>query len=484
MVEILEKIVSKRIEDIKRDGYNQGIDIAEKREIPLNIPDLNKEIIICEIKRGSPSEGRMKDIRDPVSWAKDYIDSGANVISILTERNFFYGDLKDLIEVKKAFPYISVLRKDFLIDEEDINISYKAGADLILLIASILSYDKLKNMKEKAEDLGLLPLIEVHNLEELEKVLRLKPKLIGINSRDLNTFKIDKNYPIALKSIIPEGVKVIFESGIKNYTDAFFCGNSGFNGILVGTSIVKSDSLNDKIKELKQGFINGYKNENHFYRKIFKKIYIDKEIVVKICGITNIEDAIIARDNGADIIGFIFAKSPRQIEIEKAKEICEILGNSILKVGVVVDKNIEEASQLVKQGFLDAIQFHNDMTNDQCMSYNVCWYKAIRVKNKDDFLKEFYSPILLFDTFSKESYGGTGKLIDKDLLDFAKERGISLYLAGGINEDNVEEIVKKWNPLFIDLSSGVEEYPGKKNKEKIYNFFKKIKKIKKIFDFF
>ncbi|HOJ63194.1 MAG TPA: hypothetical protein PLE45_02125 [Spirochaetota bacterium] len=478
MEEILKKIVDKRVKDIKDKGYNQGFYLPEKREVPLNIPNLDKEIIICEIKRGSPSEGKMNDIVNPVDWANCYIESGANVISVLTEENFFYGNLKDLIEIKKSIKECSVLRKDFLLYEEDIRISYRAGADLVLLIVSILNYEKLKRLKELAEDLGMLPLIEVHNLEELEIALKLNPKLIGINSRDLKTFNIDRNYPIGLKSLIPENIKVIFESGIRNYTDAFFIGNSGFNGILVGTRVVKSDNIKEKIEEIKNGFINGYKNKNNFYQKIFKKIYFDKKIVVKICGITNIDDAIFIRDNKVDIIGFIFAKSPREISIEKAKEISSILKDSVLKVGVVVDKNIDQVVNLVREGYLDAIQFHNDMNNDQCMSYNVCWYKAIRVKEKEDFLKEFYSPIVLYDAFSKESYGGTGRTIDSKLLDFAKEKDIRLYLAGGINEYNIEEIIKNWQPLLIDVSSGVEESPGKKSKEKIYLFLKKIKKIK------
>lgn len=479
MAEILKNIVSKKIEDIKENGYTYDLEIPEKRNVPLVIPDLEELIVICEIKRGSPSEGKMNEIADPVAMAREYIDSKVNVISVITEKNFFYGSLKDLIHIKNNFKHISVLRKDFLIDEEEIVISYKLGADLVLLITSILPFDKLKSMKELAESLGMLPLIEVHNEKELDMVLRLNPKLIGINSRDLKTFKIDRNYPIALKSLIPEDIKVIFESGIRNYTDAFFVGNSGFNGILVGTSIIKSNKIFEKIEELRNGFFSGFKNRNYFYRKIFEKIYFQKKLVVKICGITNIEDALTVREAGADIIGFVFAKSPRQIGLNKAKEICEVLGNTILKVGVVVDTDIENVAQLVKKGYLDAIQFHNDMNNEECISYNVCWYKAVRLKEEKDFLSEFYSPIVLYDAFSPNSYGGTGSLINKELLNFAIQHNIKLYLAGGINIDNVEDILKEFRPLMIDLSSGVEKYPGKKDKEMIYLFFKKIKKIKK-----
>ncbi len=479
MEEILQKIVDNRIKKIKEKGFTFGREIPAAREVPLINPDFTNGLVITEIKRGSPSEGRMNEISDPVKLASEYVKGGAGIISILTEEDFFFGSIDDLMKVKRAFPGTPVLRKDFLIYEEEMEISYRMGADLVLLIASVLlenrNLRKLKSMKERAESFGLTALIEVHSLEELKLVLKLKPKLIGINSRDLGSFKINRAYPVALKNLIDDKINVVYESGIRNYTDAFFAGSSGFKGILVGTSIVKSGDYVNKIAGIKNGFASGLKNQTGFYLKLFKKIYLDRKLAVKICGITNYEDAKLAVDRGAGIIGFILAKSPRQISLENAKEISRKIGGRVLKVAVVVDEYADEAAEAVCQGYFDAVQFHGDFDNDKCMSYNTNWYRAVRVASKEDFDAKYNCPIILYDAFSKEAYGGTGKGIDEELLEYAKGKGIDLCLAGGINADNVEDIVEKYSPLMIDVCSGLESGPGKKNRKNLIKFFKKIK---------
>jgi len=482
MEEILRKIIEKRKENIKKKGINFNHIIPTERNVPLSLPDFKSGVIICEIKRGSPSEGKMNNIIDPINWAGEYIDAGAGAISVLTEEDFFYGSLSDLMNIKNKYPHIPVLRKDFLLSTDEIVLSYKAGADLVLLITSILVDEDcdttlLKSMMNKAEHLGMMPLIEVHNKKELESVLSLNPKLIGINARDLKTFKINRGYPIGLKELIKDKSYIIYESGIRNKTDSFFIGSSGFNGILVGTSIVKSGYLRDKIAEIKNGFIDGLNNPSKFYDKIFKKRYIDNKTVVKICGITNMDDAKAAVKNGADIIGFIFAKSPRRIDIDKAEVISNEIGSEVLKVGVVVDEFLEEAAEGVKNGWLDAVQFHGEIDNEKADSFHTCWYKVIRVRETSNFHCNYYSPIILYDTFSKELYGGTGKQINDDLLNYAKENNIDLCIAGGINPENVAYLIKTYNPILIDASSGLEERPGKKDHEKIKAFFCNINKL-------
>lgn len=478
---ILKKIVDKRRETILRKGITFEVEVPAERNVPISLPDFTKKILISEIKRGSPSEGKMNDILDSVKWAGEYINAGADAISILTEEDFFYGSLNDLINIKKQYPDMTVLRKDFLLSVDEIDISYRAGADMVLLITGVLvgsdnDLTLIREMKVKAEILGMLPLIEVHNKEELHQILPLNPKLIGINSRDLKTFKMNRGYPIALKTLINKDTKVIFESGIRNGTDSFFVGMSDFAGVLVGSSIVKSGDLQGKISNIKSGLKKGSLSKNDFYSKIFKKIYLDKKTIVKVCGITNYSDAEKAVDEGADLIGFILAKSPRQVKIEEAKKIASQIDENILKVGVVVNDNIEEAVNAVKEGWFDALQFHGDISNEKADSYGVCWYKAVRVKSNDDFNLKYYSPIILYDAFSKEAYGGTGKQIDKELLDYAINNDIDLYLAGGLNPDNIENILKEYCPLMIDVSSGLEEKPGKKDHEKIKKFFKIINK--------
>ena len=483
MDEILKKIVDKRKVTIQKKGIDFGKNIPSKRIVPLILPDVDEGMIVCEIKRGSPSEGRMNDIPDPVNWAGNYIDAGANAVSVLTEEDFFFGSLDDLINIKNKFPGTTILRKDFLLSEEEIDVSYNAGADMVLLITSILEYEVLKAMKEKSEKLGMLPLIEIHNIDELEKILPLKPQLVGINSRDLKTFRIDRNYPRALierirKDNIAKNYKtrVIFESGIRNLTDAFFAGSSDFSGVLVGTSIIKSGDLKAKITEIKNGFNQGRSVKNDFFNRIFEKIYFDKKPVVKICGITNIEDAQTAIECGADIIGFIHADSPRKISIDEIRKISSHIGKKALKSVIVVDRYIDEAVNLVREGVVDAIQFHGDQDNDECMKYGVNWYKAIRLKDLSGFENVYHPPFVLYDAFSQKAYGGTGKTIDRNLLDHAKANNIPLFFAGGINPDNVYEIIKIYDPLLIDVSTGIETSPGKKDSNKIKKLFEEIKR--------
>src|SRR4030042_3492995 len=178
MEEVLKKIVDKRLATLKEKGTDFGIEIPDKRKVPVVLPDFNNGVIFCEIKRGSPSEGKINKIEKPEDWAGKYIEAGADAISILTEEDFFFGSLRDLINIKKRFPNIPVLRKDFLLSEEEIDISYRAGADMILLITSVLieldenkSINLIRRMKERAESLGLIPIIEIHNKEELEIIL-------------------------------------------------------------------------------------------------------------------------------------------------------------------------------------------------------------------------------------------------------------------------------------------------------------------------
>ena len=175
-------------------------------------------------------------------------------------------------------------------------------------------------------------------------------------------------------------------------------------------------------------------------------------------------------------IGFILAKSPRQIEINKVKDIINKLNSKVLKVAVVVDEHIDEAVNAVREGWLDAVQFQGDVREDIIESLNISWYKVIRVNNRADFNQSnYYSPIILYDTFSKEVYGGTGKQIDDNLLEYAKNNDIDLYLAGGITPGNAKSIISKYNPLLIDIGSGVEKSPGIKDHDKIRRLFEELK---------
>lgn len=467
--DIRAEIVEMRKKSVLQEGFGQGIEIPTVRKVPL-VPVPNKQILICEIKRSSPSKGKIGIIDDPEKQAGLYIDGGADVVSILTEQQYFNGSLKDLINVKNRYPEQAVLRKDFLYSIEDIEISFRAGADIVLLIASVLKKEKILQMYNRTKELGMEALVEVHNKEDIKKVADFKPDLVGINSRDLRTFTIDLTLPLKVKQDITWNTRLIFESGIRYSEDADFALYSGFDGILVGESVVKNPNL---VYELKNTMLN--KKTNNFWERLyFKK---KKVPLIKICGLTMEKDVKKADELGADILGFILADSPRKADISFIRQLPP---TKALKAGVVVLKSPgqklpDAVVQLMADGKLDVIQFHGNENPVECASIIYPYYKAVRINNLKDIenISTFRSPRVLIDAFSSTSYGGTGKQIDKNLIDAVKKIHV-LWLAGGISPDNVRELILKFNPELIDVSSKLESSPGIKDHKKMELFFKAI----------
>ncbi|MGM0509145.1 MAG: phosphoribosylanthranilate isomerase [Fusobacteriota bacterium] len=199
---------------------------------------------------------------------------------------------------------------------------------------------------------------------------------------------------------------------------------------------------------------------------------------VKICGITNLKDALSAIENGASAIGFIFyPKSKRYIDPQKAKEIIKKTPPFVTSVGVFVNEDIENVKDIKREINLDLIQLHGDEDINYIreLEKNSKVMKAFRVKNKDvlDKIKKMNLDYFLLDAFDKSEYGGTGKRFNWEIAKKAKKLG-QVILAGGININNVDEIIQRIKPYAIDISSGVEDMPGKKNEEKIDKFMGKI----------
>jgi len=199
---------------------------------------------------------------------------------------------------------------------------------------------------------------------------------------------------------------------------------------------------------------------------------------VKICGITRIEDAMEAIKNGVNALGFIFyKKSKRYVEPQKVKEIIEKIPPFVTTVGVFVNEEIEEIKRIVKITKLDLVQLHGEEDEEYIdkIKKEVKVLKAFRVKNKNvlEEIKAMNLDSFLLDAFTKEEYGGTGKTFDWEIARESKKLG-NVILAGGINENNIEEIIKKIQPYAVDISSGVEVEPGIKDVKKIKNILKKI----------
>lgn len=201
---------------------------------------------------------------------------------------------------------------------------------------------------------------------------------------------------------------------------------------------------------------------------------------VKICGITNIEDALTAVNFGADAIGFIFyKKSKRFIEYEKAKVIIEKMPSGIDKVGVFVNESEEFINKISDDIGLTIVQLHGEETFETASKINLPVIKAFRINERFDFsiLEKFHKFSILLDSKAENEYGGTGIGFDWSLIpDSIKNK---IILAGGISEKNIEEVISEINPFMVDLSSSVEISPGKKDKDKLKSFFNKLERVKR-----
>lgn len=445
--DILKEIVDRRLDDISRLGVDFGSGVPAERNRKIH-PFIQEPGAILEIKRASPSKGGIAPDLDAAKTAIAYSKAGARAISCLTETNYFKGSLTDLMAAAKALDEFerecddsigsadekknetsdfeenvdcgisgarvklpALLRKDFLLSAEEVNVSYRAGADAVLLIARILPKETLLEMAECAERLGISVLIEVRKNDDLEKLsyvmkyVNHKYIVCGVNSRDLKDFSIDMLAPVEMLSEIKKiaaDARVVFESGILSPESAAFAGSLGFSAILLGEAAAKNPahagSFALAFKKSADALLCGQtgraannvaagtvsaetgikacgraadnQSSGHFWLDYAARLHSQKACktlpFVKICGLTRKEDALLAAQLGADFLGFIFWKgSRRNVDGEKVRQISTAVresGYSGKLVGVIVEPDGAEATEafsLVQEGVLDVIQFHN-----------------------------------------------------------------------------------------------------------------------------
>ncbi len=252
-----EKVIARKRGEI--NSRKTSTSLKEMRERISDLPsprDLTKSILshgpialIAEIKKASPSAGIIQESPDPGRIARAYQAGRASAISVLTEAHFFQGALSHLRQVQEAVS-LPVLQKDFVIDPFQIYEGRMAGADAILLIAAILGPRELREFAELAGSLGLVPLVEVHDEEDLEKISGLDLPLIGINNRNLKTLEVNLETTFRLIKKVCGGATVISESGIKNRSEVEALQEAGVKGILVGEILMRSPDPAFKIQEL------------------------------------------------------------------------------------------------------------------------------------------------------------------------------------------------------------------------------------------
>ncbi|KAI9202186.1 indole-3-glycerol phosphate synthase-domain-containing protein [Polychytrium aggregatum] len=490
----------------------------------------NLVAVLAEIKRASPSKGPIDINAHAPTQALQYAHGGAAAISVLTEPKWFKGHLEDMRAVRVALEGVedrpAVLRKDFVVDRFQVLEARAYGADTLLLIVAILDDEKLKDLLEYSRVFGMEPLVEVASVREMERAIAVGAKIVGVNNRDLNTFNVDMNRTSSLSGMVPKDVMLIALSGITGRADVRKYVADGARAVLVGEALMRANDKGALIRELR-GLPDDHKDSDGS-RPLPRTL-------AKICGITNVEDALLAAKEGADFIGLIFASSPRQVTLETAREIVgrvraefgtgpteaiqmpyplpglsaslwyQATSGAIrdrvsranrrgpLFVGVFSNHAVNYINEIVAAVGLDLVQFHGNEDPSLARLISVPVIKAYHVM-KDDTPQSIRARIqqgssylagALLDTGVKglEQQGGSGLTFDwaiashvQHTADDRSDAGIPIWVAGGLTAQNVLEAIRQsGKPFAVDVSSGVEASKGKKNPQSVTEFLKAAK---------
>ena len=409
--------------------------------------------VIAEIKAASPSAGTILEKVDAEAIARDYRSGGAAAISVVTESLYFKGDRRWIREASMASG-LPVLMKDFIVDERQIDQAVAAGADAVLLLASLLDEQTMRRFLARLDALGRDALVEVHDENELAKAVTAGARIIGVNNRDLRTFSVDLATAERLAKGIPAGVMRVAESGIRSAADGQRMRAAGFDAVLVGEHLLRQEDRATAVRDLAGGPL------------------------VKVCGITREEDALFAAEQGAAFLGFVFAEgSPRKIAPEAACEIARRVRNSGHRtaiVGVFRDQPIKQVLRVADQVGLDVIQFHG---SEPPSTLTACERPVIRALGvgKEIPPSKGWGDVawMLYDRASAKG-GGSGETFEWSLLE-GVDRRQKFFLAGGLNPDNVRSAILRVRPDGVDVSSGVEAAPGIKSPDKIRKLFEEVR---------
>lgn len=480
---LLEIISAKRqhVEAAKARMPIEGIrELAQlqsgSRRLASALRDKSRPNIIAEFKRRSPSKGSIKSAADPAATAQVYQSAGAAAISVLTEENYFDGSLDDLRHVREA-SHLPVLRKDFIFDEYQVYESAAAGADALLLIVAALDDETLSRLRTIAEDeLGIDALVEVHTKHELNRAVASGARLIGVNNRDLHTFEVSVATSHALARSTPKDTILVSESGLTP-ADVPELRKVGYSGFLVGEALMRAADADKAIRD----FIGEPEG------------LAPRSVLVKICGITNVEDARAAIEAGADMLGFNFYRpSPRFIEPDAAREIIDAIraetrseNARVIMLGVFVNEPVEDVIRIAELSGLDGIQLHGDETIEYCreLKHRAPQRFAIKVVRSNgavDFrdLRRHAADAFMLDAYDSNLRGGTGRTADWRLARQAARQLPQLFLAGGLSPENVADAISAVQPYAVDACSALELAPGQKDQARMKEFVAAVRAVK------
>lgn len=483
--------------------------------------------IFAEIKRASPSERWIRADASAVSYAEIFSAAGAFAISVLCEPHWFAGSIADLRSVRdviKSLPRESaplILCKDFIVHRYQILEAFVSGADTFLLIASLLTEQQLTQFIKIGRALGMEPLVEVTNAEECDMAVRCSGRVIGINNRDLNTFQVSPNKAASLSRHVKglaDDVLVVSLSGVKSAED-LPRSSSDIDGVLIGTCLMKSDNPS----RLLERFVSKYCSK--LEAKCEPAALVPP--LVKICGITALEDLEICFRRNVSMVGLNFIlSSKRYLTMNKARELTRRLPevgrrtnystmakpvsacvpleerlrlwysqgakaletlvidrltnlNRSALVGVFSDTLLPKIVEAVEECKLDVVQIHQDVREVQFWTMDAMKVPCIYVIHIDastpissgtclELMSEGvgHAALVLFDTRSKNSLGGTGTPFDWSILEeISRKHKIPFGIAGGLDTSNVQRAIEVAHPFLIDAASGLELSDGSLRKD-------------------
>ncbi|KNC86736.1 hypothetical protein SARC_01115 [Sphaeroforma arctica JP610] len=433
-----------------------------------------KMACVAEVKRASPSKGDFAPNADAAAQAYRYASGGADGISVLTEPRHFKGQLADLRAVRAMLEDTMtsdtrpcVLRKDFIFDPFQLLEARAYGADSVLLIVKMLSDTLLRSLLEDARKLGMEPLVEVNNTEEMQRALAVGAVVIGVNNRNLTDFQVDLNTTSSLLAMVPENVILMALSGITCRADVALYEAQGVHAILVGESLMRAPDTRVFMRELLSVMASA--------EEPVEMPTTHRRTRVKVCGLSTVEAALTAATAGADLCGLIFAeKSPRCVTMATARTIvhevklsmghvpgsmacCDDVGsnNGIsartqtrleillntrrpLFVGVFQDQPVDFVNEMVRECQLDLVQLHGSEDNAYANQIVAPCIRVVHVgpdDSRDDVIASITSSstcqnvaLTLLDTkvTGSSMSGGAGVTFDWTLAAAAGKAGFEV----------------------------------------------------------
>jgi anthranilate synthase/indole-3-glycerol phosphate synthase/phosphoribosylanthranilate isomerase len=458
--------------------------------------------LMAEIKRASPSKGIISISTCAPAQARKYALAGASVISVLTEPEWFKGSIDDLRAVRQALEGMpnrpAVLRKEFIFEEYQILEARLAGADTVLLIVKMLDEATLTRLYKYSQSLGMEPLVEVNTAEEMTVAVKLGSKVIGVNNRNLTSFEVDLDTTSRLLDQVPKETIVCALSGISGPKDVEAYQKNGVGAVLVGEALMRAKNTAQFIRELLGGSELVAKSA-------------PGSLLVKICGTRKPEHALAAIKAGADLIGMILVPGRgRHVPYKDAVAISKVIHESNIATGTVIsdrassqasdfftdaasnisshrpllvgvfqNQPLAEVLELQKAYDLDVVQLHGDEPLEWANLIPVPVIRAFK-PGQPGLGRRGYHTAPLLDSAS----GGSGQKLDLSEVKtaLAKDEGLTIMLAGGLNAENVADAVRAAGELGkriigVDTSSGVEE-DGVQSIAKIEAFIMAAKSVR------